>query len=228
VDAPEEAASVTGGVKVLYCGRVSIGKNLPVVTRMWRRASDLAHERGAKAKFIVVGDGPYRGEMEQALRGRDAHFLGFRHGEELATLYASSDLFVFPSVTDTLGQSVMEAQASGLPALVSDIGGPKSIVRDGISGRVLSGSDAEPWVDAIVELITDDELRSRMSVGAIEVMGGRDIKDSFEHYWHEHERVWAEHPDAHAVPRNWDPEGPAAAGARDETPPGRPAHADAR
>ena len=227
VDTPEEAASGTGGVKVLYCGRVSIEKNLPVVTRMWRRASDLAHERGSKAKFIVVGDGPYRAEMEQALRGRDAHFLGFRHGEELATLYASSDLFVFPSVTDTLGQSVMEAQASGLPAIVSDIGGPKSIVRDGTSGRVLSGSDAERWVDAIVELITDTDLRSRMSAGAIEVMAGRDIKDSFEHYWHEHERVWTEHLDRHNVPRNWEPEGPGVASAGDAEPSDRPAHADA-
>ncbi len=190
VDSGEEASSDAPPVKVLYCGRVSVEKNLPLLTRAWQSVHDRAKARGLRAKLVVVGDGPYRKEMALALRHKDVHFLGFRHGVELATIYASSDVFVFPSATDTLGQSVMEAQASGVPALVSDKGGPKSIVRDGVSGYVLPDTDAEPWIASTLELIANTALRARMSEGAIEAMQGRDIRDSFEQYWTEHEGVW--------------------------------------
>jgi glycosyltransferase involved in cell wall biosynthesis/predicted metal-dependent phosphoesterase TrpH len=176
-------------LKVLYVGRVSVEKNLPIVTQMWKKVRSHCESRGVHAELIVIGDGPYRVQMEQALRHHGAHFLGFRKGEELATLYASSDLFVFPSLTDTLGQAVMEAQASGLPALVSDQGGPKSIVRDGRSGYVLPGSATDLWVNAMVDLLADDAKRAAFSAGGIEAMVGRDIRDSFEHYWTVHEEV---------------------------------------
>jgi glycosyltransferase involved in cell wall biosynthesis len=180
-------------VRVLYCGRVSIEKNLPLLTRAWKGIREQAKARGIEAELVVIGDGPYRKEMELALKNHGARFLGFRHGVELATLYASADLFVFPSATDTLGQAVMEAQASGLPALVSDQGGPKSIVSDGQSGFVLPATDAEPWQAAALKLITDADLRQRMSAASIEGMSGRDIRDSFEHYWEVHQNVWVEH-----------------------------------
>jgi len=176
-------------LKVLYVGRVSIEKNLPIVTQMWKQVREQCERRGIEADLVVVGDGPYREQMEQALSRHGAHFLGFRKGEELATLYASSDLFVFPSMTDTLGQAVMEAQASALPALVSDQGGPKSIVRDGVSGFVLPGSEVDRWVSAMADLLCDDEKRARFSEGGVEAMRGRDIRDSFEHYWAVHEQV---------------------------------------
>lgn len=179
-------------LKALYVGRVSEEKNLPLLTQVWKRVRRQCAARGLPAELIVVGDGPYRPKMEIALRGEGAHMLGFKHGEELAAIYASSDLFLFPSTTDTLGQSVMEAQASGVPALVSDQGGPKSIVRDGASGFVLRGDDVEGWVQAALRVLTDDEERRRLRIGAVEAMRGRDIRDSFEHYWQEHEAVWRE------------------------------------
>ena len=80
--------------------------------------------------------------MKAALAGLPAYFLGYRNDGQLAPLYAGSDLFVFPSRTDTLGQVVMEAQACGLPAIVSNEGGPKEIVADGVTGLVLPGNDA--------------------------------------------------------------------------------------
>lgn len=176
-------------LKVLYVGRVSVEKNLPIVTRMWKQVREICGQRGIHAELVVIGDGPYRKQMEQSLSKHGAHFLGFRKGGELAALYASSDLFVFPSMTDTLGQAVMEAQASGLPALVSDQGGPKSIVREGLSGFVLPGAEVDRWVESMVDLLADDAKRARFSAGAIEAMKGRDIRDSFEHYWSVHERV---------------------------------------
>ena len=114
---------VDPGVKVLYCGRVSVEKNLPMLTDVWTRASRRLSELGIDSQLVVIGDGPYRKRMEKELARAPAIFLGFRHGEELSSLYASGDVFVFPSLTDTLGQAVMEAQASGLPAIVSDVGG---------------------------------------------------------------------------------------------------------
>src|SRR5690606_6677947 len=122
--------------------RVSVEKNLPLLARAWPRARRLAAARGIEAELIVVGDGPHREEMAAALCGERAHFLGFRRGMELSRLYASSDLFIFPSVTDTLGQVVLEAQASGLSALVSDRGGPREVVADGVSGLVIPGGSA--------------------------------------------------------------------------------------
>jgi glycosyltransferase involved in cell wall biosynthesis len=184
------------GVKVLYAGRVSVEKNLPLLARAWREAS----ARGVDASLVVVGDGPYLKEMRAELAGTRAHFLGFRHGTELASLYASADLFAFPSRTDTLGQSVMEAQASGLPALVSDEGGPRTIVRDGETGLVLPGCDAAAWGRALAELAGDASRRDRMGTAAAAMMGGRGIGASFEHFWRLCHEVRRDHLRALGVP----------------------------
>jgi hypothetical protein len=101
--------------------------------------------------------------MRQALSGLPAYFLGYQGDAQLAPLYASSDLFVFPSRTDTLGQVVMEAQASGLPALVSNEGGPKEVVDDNVTGVTLATADAPRWVAAIDDLLNDEPRRLRLS-----------------------------------------------------------------
>ena len=178
------------GAKVLYVGRVSVEKTLPLLTKVWRRAHTQCAARGLAADLVVVGDGPYRKAMEAELAGTRAHFLGFRHGAELSAIYASSDLFVFPSITDTLGQVVMEAQSSGLPVLVSDQGGPKEVVADGRTGRVLSADDPEGWARAIVELIADPERRARMGDAAHQAIAPMSIARSFEHFWQAHEAAW--------------------------------------
>lgn len=173
-------------IKVLYVGRLSVEKNLPMLARAWERVdAALAARGGARARLIVVGDGPFRAQMERALP--DAVFLGFRHGEELATLYASSDLFVFPSVTDTLGQVVMESQASGLPVLVSDRGGPKEVVIHERTGLVLPADNIDAWVSAMVRLVCDESERRAMGAAAHAAMQDYSIHASFEAYWRLHE-----------------------------------------
>lgn len=175
-------------VKALFVGRVSVEKNLPLLARTWPHARRNAAALGTDLRLVVIGDGPYRAEMEGAL-GRDgAHFLGFRHGEELAALYASADFFVFPSATDTLGQVVMEAQASGLAALVSDRGGPRGVIEDGASGRVLPAFEAGAWSRAIAAMAVDGEARRRMGERGYELMRTRGVRATFEHFWGEHER----------------------------------------
>lgn len=181
-----------GVVRALYVGRVSLEKNLPLLTRIWKQAAARLAQQSLRAELIVVGDGPYRPDMEAELVGTNVRFLGFRYGEELAQLYASSDFFLFPSVTDTLGQVVMEAQASGLPVLVTNVGGPKEIVREGQTGFVLSPHDLAGWVGRIVELARDTSLRARLSAAAVAWMSEHSISASFDHFWEVHVRAWKE------------------------------------
>lgn len=187
-----KASSRTGAdvLRVLYCGRVSVEKNLPMLAQVWKSVHARLRSASVRAELVIVGDGPFRAEMESQLQGCDVRFLGFRHGEELATLYASSDLFVFPSVTDTLGQVVMEAQASGLATLVSDKGGPKDLVRHGITGLVLSAAYLLQWEQAIISLLVDTDRRQMMGRAAAESMSLRSIAASFEHFWSVHATVW--------------------------------------
>ena len=180
----------TDTVKVIYCGRVSVEKGLPLLVSVWKKVEKLCAERSVTPELIVVGDGPYRKEMSRELRKRRATFLGFRHGDELSTIYASGDVFVFPSTTDTLGQVVMEAQGSGLPVIVTDEGGPKEVVRDGQTGFVLPASDPGAWVERIVDLACDAAKRRRMGDDAHQFMRGFGLADSFEHFWEVHEAAW--------------------------------------
>ena len=181
------AGARAGAVKALYCGRVSTEKNLPLLVGSWRAAHARLADRGVDSQLIVVGGGPYLETMRGALGGGSAAFAGYRQGSALSALYASSDLFVFPSATDTLGQVVLEAQASGVPVLVSDKGGPRQVVDAGVTGLVLPAMDAHAWTDAIVALLGDDERRRAMGAAAHPWAQNFSIRASFEHFWKTHE-----------------------------------------
>jgi len=168
--------------RLLYAGRVSVEKNLPFLTDAFRR---LCRTRDDVA-LVVAGDGPFRQQMAGELTGLPVHFLGWQNDAQLAELYASADLFVFPSKTDTLGQVVLEAQASGLPVLVSDRGGPQEVTDDGITGRVLPAEDPAVWADAIEDLLTDTPRRLRMSRTAPGRMARFGMAHAFEGFWNEH------------------------------------------
>jgi glycosyltransferase involved in cell wall biosynthesis/predicted metal-dependent phosphoesterase TrpH len=192
-----EAEGVKGvgrqSVKVLYVGRVSVEKNMPMLLNIWKQVHKRCKEQNINADLVIVGDGPYRKTMEAELKGKDARFLGFRHGRELSTIYASSDLFVFPSTTDTLGQVVMESQSSGLPVMVTDQGGPKEVVTHGETGYVLPHEEPRAWVDHLFGLIADDAKRKAMGAAAEAAMEPFDIAHSFEHFWQVHTEAWHEH-----------------------------------
>lgn len=186
-------------VKVIFCGRVSVEKGLPLITEIWKAVEKGCAARGVKADLVIVGDGPYREKMARKLRKRRVHFLGFRHGEELSTIYASSDFFAFPSTTDTLGQVVMEAQGCGIPVLVTDQGGPKEVITDGQTGMVLPAEDREAWIGAMVELACDTVRRRAMGRAGRELMEGYGIAVSFDHFWEVHESARREAGPARAA-----------------------------
>jgi glycosyltransferase involved in cell wall biosynthesis len=116
--------------------------------------------RGVEFRLALVGEGPMRAELEERLP--DAHFAGHRSGEALARWYASADVFVFPSTTETLGNVVLEALASGLPAVVVDRGGPQDLVQPGVSGFVARANDISDISDRVELLLRDPALRARM------------------------------------------------------------------
>jgi len=101
----------------------------------------------------VVGDGPYAAMMKELLP--EGIYTGSLHREELAAAYASADFFVFPSTTDTFGNVVIEAQASGLPVIVSDVGGPRDLIEEGVDGLITKGLDLDALTAAIGKLAAE-------------------------------------------------------------------------
>jgi glycosyltransferase involved in cell wall biosynthesis len=104
--------------------------------------------------------------MEAALIGYPTLFTGYLAGEQLQRGYASADLFVFPSATDTFGNVVLEAQASGLPVIVSDEGGPQELMIDGETGLVFRAGNKNGLTAAIRVMISDPERRDLMGRNA--------------------------------------------------------------
>ncbi|MBI1320544.1 MAG: glycosyltransferase [Candidatus Hydrogenedens sp.] len=165
-----------GETRLLYVGRVSREKGLPVLEAAFR---DLC-KRGVKARLVVVGDGPYRAEMEQKLAGLPALFTGFVGGKTLPQLYASSDALVFPSTTDTFGNVVLEAQASGIPVIVTDQGGPQENLIPGETGYIVPADDPAALADAMERLVRDAARRRHMGITAREYLSSRGFKEAFE------------------------------------------------
>ncbi len=169
-------------LRLLYCGRVSVEKNLPLLVDAFRQLCRTRND----AALVIAGDGPYLAEMKKKLSGTPAYFLGYRNDEQLGKLYANADLFVFPSRTDTLGQVVMEAQASGLPAIVSNEGGPKESVVHDETGLVLPGTDTRVWASTIDLILADPARRSRMGRNAISRSGLNSLEKTFDEFWNDH------------------------------------------
>jgi glycosyltransferase involved in cell wall biosynthesis len=122
--------------------------------------------------------------MRRNLHGWPASFTGYLHGARLAQAYASSDVFVFPSTTDTFGNVILEAQASGLPVVVSDCGGPQENMLPGSTGMVVEGKDALALSRVLAELATDRTLLRRMGHEARAYMEKRSFENAFLEHWH--------------------------------------------
>ena len=135
-------------------------------------ADRILREGGSEHRLVFVGDGPMRDELQRALP--DAFFAGHQTGEALARWYASGDVFVFPSTTETFGNVILEAQASGLPAVVVDRGGPPDLVEPGETGLIARANDPGDFAAKVAELLGDPERRRRMGCIAREAAAERD------------------------------------------------------
>jgi len=141
-----------------FVGRLSVEKNVALLARVQQQltARGITH-----CRFLVIGQGAEEGWLRQHLPG--AEFPGVLRGDALSRAYANMDLFVFPSHTDTFGNVVLEALASGVPAVVTPDGGPPSIIREGETGRIARDED---FAAAIAGILTDPSQHSRMRQAA--------------------------------------------------------------
>jgi len=154
----------TSKISLLYAGRMSQEKSLPFLVKV------MEDERlMGKVHLSLIGDGPLRKELEQksfAHLKEHVSFLGFMPPEELALAYASSDIFVFPSETETLGLVAIEAMAGGLPVVGVSARGLKVTVKHGETGFLYQPGDVEQCTSFILSLIENQDLRDSLKRNA--------------------------------------------------------------
>ncbi|WAC74873.1 glycosyltransferase family 1 protein [Roseateles sp. SL47] len=148
---------------LLHVGRLAAEKNLQLLVDLW----PTVRRHHPRARLVLVGDGPARAELQQQLP--EAIFAGMRHGEDLAAHYASGDVFVFPSVTETYGNVTPEALASGLPVLAYHYAAAALLVRHGVNGATVPlGSGADMFSERLLGLLEDRQRLTAMRAAARE------------------------------------------------------------
>jgi glycosyltransferase involved in cell wall biosynthesis/predicted metal-dependent phosphoesterase TrpH len=150
-----------GEIKVLYAGRLTREKGVDLLAESFLRA----HEADPRLHLLLAGGGPEEDELRLRL-GEHATFLGWLEGEELARAYASADVFLFCSTTDTYGQVVLEAGASGVPVVAVAEGGPASLVENRHTG-MLCQADADHIAGTVLQLAASPLLRSHLGASAV-------------------------------------------------------------
>lgn len=157
-------------VVVLHVGRLAHEKNLRVLIAAWRRAREAL---GQRATFVVAGEGPEARRIQSHLPF--VRMLGFLPREDLARLYASSDICVFPSHTETCGLVALEAMASGTAVIAADAGGFRESLQDGATGLVVPPHDVRQFTDLIIALVNDPTTRFSLSAAARDYALSRDL-----------------------------------------------------
>lgn len=167
----------TEGPLLLYVGRLSAEKDIASL-----RA---AMEAIPEARLAIVGDGPARQELERQFAGTATYFAGYLLGEELAAAYASADLFVMPSKTETLGLVLLEAMASGCPVVACRAGGVPDAVEDGLTGFLFEPADKDGVVKTVQRALACPAERAAIQRRARADVEQRSWTEATEHLrWH--------------------------------------------
>lgn len=148
------------GLAVIYLGRIAPEKNLDLAVRAFRELQ----KTQPNARFVWVGDGPSREKLAQ--EHPDFVFCGVQRGPSVARHFASGDLFVFPSLSETFGNVTLEAMASGLPTVAFDYGAAREYLRDGVHGAAIRDGDDSGFVRACVDIANDSAKRRAMGAAA--------------------------------------------------------------
>jgi len=156
-----------GEIKVLYAGRLTREKGVDLLAESFLRARD----SDPRLHLLLAGGGPEEGELRARL-GEHATFLGWLGGEELACAYASADAFLFASSTDTYGQVVLEAGASGLPVVAVAEGGPAALIENRHTG-LLCRPDPDHLAGALLQLASSPALRHQLGAAAVNAVRAR-------------------------------------------------------
>ncbi|MDZ4253038.1 MAG: glycosyltransferase family 1 protein [Sulfuritalea sp.] len=145
---------------VAHVGRLAPEKNLPLLLTTFAAI----HRHAPGARLLLVGDGPSRRQLQQQ---HPQHlYAGMRHGEDLAAHYASADLFLFPSLTETYGNVALEALASGLPVVAYRMAAAAELIRHGNNGMLAEPGASDQFVRAALDLVTRPGARRRAAMAA--------------------------------------------------------------
>mgnify|MGYP000361949058 CR=1 FL=1 len=143
---------------LLYVGRLGAEKEIDRIKQILAAIPS--------ARLALVGDGPHRLALEQHFAGTPTHFVGYLHGVELASAFASADAFIFPSRTETLGLVLLEAMAAGCPVVAARSGGIPDIVTDGVNGYLFDPTDERGAIAATQRLLAQPEERETLRQNA--------------------------------------------------------------
>ena len=180
-------------IRVLYAGRLTREKGVALLAESFLRA----RAAEPRLRLLLAGGGPEEGELRARL-GEHASFLGWLEGEQLARAYASADLFLFCSRTDTYGQVVLEAGASGLPVVAVGEGGPAALIENRHTG-ILCRPDADHLAGAVLQLASSPALRARLGEAAVRHAATRSWERALEQLADGYARVLAESTAARQV-----------------------------
>ena len=166
---------------VIYVGRVAPEKNLSLVFKAYAAM----HAANANSRLVIVGDGPERNAMQ--MQYPEAVFCGMRRGEDLARHYASADVFLFPSLTETFGNVTTEAMASGLAVVAYQYAAAEALIRHGENGMLASYNEAEQFIAAATELALDPVRVKKIGMNSHQTalsISWDSIHDRFERVLH--------------------------------------------
>lgn len=141
-----------------YAGRLAPEKNAGLLLEI---ARNMPPQIAEKVHWLIVGDGPLRAQLEKEAPA-NMTFTGYLKGAQLAEVYSASDLFIFPSATETFGNVVLESLASGTPVIGADSGGVKSIINNRLTGLLCEPNNVQQFTEAISTLLTADSRRTQM------------------------------------------------------------------
>ncbi len=158
---------------ILYVGRLVWEKDLRTFTEIY---SQIMSQRNDTI-FVIAGDGPIRNELEELMP--EAVFLGYQSGSNLSTIFASSDVFLFPSTTETFGNVIIEAMASGIPPVCARMGGTYGSVNDNVNGLICNPKDANDFSNKINYLLDNEDIRKQMSIEGIKYANEQSWENKF-------------------------------------------------
>jgi len=164
--------------RFIYVGRLSKEKGLEVLGQAYNGL--YAGNQGVE--LDIVGDGPYREDLQASLGATNARFHGYLKGEKLIQAYNNADVFVFPSAADTWGNVVLEAQACGLPVIVTDKGGPQENLIPDKTGLVCKADNPQSLQENMESMIDKGKVRA-FSSGALAYAKGRSFEEAFLDFW---------------------------------------------
>jgi glycosyltransferase involved in cell wall biosynthesis/predicted metal-dependent phosphoesterase TrpH len=175
--------ALPGPINVLYAGRLTREKGAELLADAFLAA----RRHDPRLHLVLAGGGPEEHTLRERL-GEHATFLGWLAGVELARAYAGADIFLFPSATDTFGQVILEAQASGLPVVAVAQGGPLSLIRHDLDG-LLGAADAQALAAHVLALAASPRLRERLAAAGLAAVRGRTWESALERLAEGYRRV---------------------------------------